>query len=307
MSGLRERLGAELRRPLAAPVRDFAAAVGGHGALATLFYGSALRSGDLDGLLDFYVLFESLRDSRQSALARLANRCLPPNVGYVEYAAGGLRLRAKVALMSLRQFEDGMHPRRLDTTLWARFAQPAACAWHREGWPLDSLLPTIERALVTAAGWAAVLGPESGTAMAYWRALLRSTYAAELRVERGDRAEQLLESETERYTAVLPLAWRLADLPFVHGADGLLAPQIAPPTRRAARRAWALRRRLGKPLNLARLAKASLTFEGAADYVAWKVQRHTGEVLALQPWQRRHPLLAAPGVLWTLHRRGLLR
>ena len=75
--------------------------------------------------------------------------------------------------------------------------------------------------------------------------------------------------------------------------------------RRAVRR-WARRRWLGKCLNLLRLVKASTTFEGAARYAAWKIERHTGLPLEVTPLNERFPLLAAPRVLWALwrHRRS---
>jgi hypothetical protein len=65
-------------------------------------------------------------------------------------------------------------------------------------------------------------------------------------------------------------------------------------------RAWRLRRAMGRPLNIARLAKASFTFDGAARYAAWKIERHTGLAVPVTPWRERHPILAAPGVLWLL-------
>ena len=69
------------------------------------------------------------------------------------------------------------------------------------------------------------------------------------------------------------------------------------------RRHWLWRGMLGKPLNLLRLLKAAFTFENGADYIAWKLDCHAGVDLALTDWQRRHPILAAPGVLWRLRRR----
>ena len=61
------------------------------------------------------------------------------------------------------------------------------------------------------------------------------------------------------------------------------------------------------PVPVLRLAKASFTFEAGPDYVAWKIRRHTGVPVALTPWQRRHPLLAAPLLLWRLARRNAVR
>ena len=47
------------------------------------------------------------------------------------------------------------------------------------------------------------------------------------------------------------------------------------------------------------------TFEGAARYAAWKIERHTGMPVKITPLRERFPLLAAPQVLWDLrqHRR----
>src|SRR5690606_17017046 len=105
---------------------------------------------------------------------------------------------------------------------------------------------------------------------------------------------------------LLPLAWRSAGLQFEE-ANGGLRPALEPTQRRRARRAWRRRRRLGKPLTALRLAKAVFTFAGAADYAAWKIERHTGVKVELTPWRRRHPLLAAPGVAWRLWRAGILK
>ena len=49
-------------------------------------------------------------------------------------------------------------------------------------------------------------------------------------------------------------------------------------------------------LNYARLVKAAFTFDGGVDYVLWKVRRHSGVVVPGTDWQRRHTLLAAPGL-----------
>ena len=56
-----------------------------------------------------------------------------------------------------------------------------------------------------------------------------------------------------------------------------------------------------------RLIKASFTFAGGADYIAWKISRHAGVPVEFSAWERRHPILAAPLVLWRLTRQGIVR
>ena len=301
---------AELRRVVAPAVTAFAAqlaALAGEATAAVLFYGSALRDGKLDGVLDFYVLVDRASAWPGSRLAAFANRLLPPNVGYVEATIEGQALRAKYAVMTGGQFANAMSARRIDTTLWARFSQPAACVWARGEADRSAVVAAVVAAVVTAARWTAVLGPERGDAAAFWRALYLRTYASELRVEGSARGADLIAGDTARYTRLLPAAWHVAGVPFAHGDDGLLAPALGGSERRAALRRWGLRQRLGRPLNLLRLLKAASTFANAIDYVAWKVERHSGYRIEPSPFQRRHPLLAAPLLYWRLRARGVLR
>ena len=67
------------------------------------------------------------------------------------------------------------------------------------------------------------------------------------------------------------------------------------------------RRRRGKVLTLVRLAKASGTFAGGVDYLAWKINRHAGTEIEVKPWQRRWPILGALTLLPRLLKRGAIR
>jgi hypothetical protein len=273
---------------------------------AVMFYGSALRDDALDGLLDFYVLVDRVRAWPQGGLAALANRVLPPNVGYAEETVGDRVLRAKYAVMTLTQFRRAMAVRSLDTTLWTRFSQPCGCVYARSDTDRTEVLGTVCAAAMSAAYWAAVLGPEHGEAAAYWNALYARTYELELRVESTGRSDAIVAGARERYARLLPASWQAAGVAFETHAN-TLRPLLAASTRAGALRQWSLRRRLGRPLNLLRLLKAALTFERPLDYVVWKVERHSGVRLGVAPWERRVTRLAAPGLYCRLRRRGLLR
>jgi hypothetical protein len=307
---LRALIAAELRREAPPAVAALGQRLGARaqgGALAVLFYGSALREGALDGVLDFYVLVERAADWPQSRVAAWANDILPPNVGYLEEAAAATPLRAKYAVMTLAQFRRAMSIGGIDTTLWARFSQPCACVQARDATAFAAVRDAVCEAVVTAARWAAALGPPAADASTYWRALYQRTYAAELRVERTGRAVDLVARDAARFARLLPLAWRAGGIAFTGAADGRMAPALAPAERAQAEARWQRRRRLGRPLNLLRLLKAALTFENATDYVAWKVERHSGVRIEPTAFQRRHPLLAAPALYWRLRKRGVLR
>jgi hypothetical protein len=291
---------AELGKPAPAPVRAFGEALAQETqAEAVLFYGSILRTGDLSGVLDFYVL-------TRRPPSGLLERWLWPRVGFRQIAVQGVELRAKVATLSLAAFRRAARGEALDTTIWARFVQPAALVFARDEEARETVVGAIAGAAETAARYAAVLGPGRGPPDAFWTRLFRRTYRAEFRVEKPGREGEIVGFHRARYAALLPLAWRSAGLPFSQdGSD--LAPGLTPMERRRLRRAWRRRQRAGKPLNLARLMKAAFTFEGAARYAAWKIERHTGVAVPVTPFRERHPILAAPGVLIRLWRAGARR
>lgn len=261
------------------------------GTRTALFYGSNLRSGSLDGVLDFYLLTDRPRE-----------RGLWPRVGYREMVlADGQTARAKVAVVTQETFAAAASGRLLDTTVWARFVQPVALAWSADEAARRSAIASVAAASQTAARLAAVLGPEEGTAADYWQALFRQTYAAELRVERPGREASILAHDPDHYRTLLPLAWTARAIPFERDGDCLRAhPSGA--LRKTALRGWAVRRRTGRFLNVARLVRAAFTFDGAARYGAWKVERHTGVRVRVTPWVERHPILAAPRVFWQVWR-----
>ena len=299
----------ELQQPVADEVRAFAThlAATGKGAAAVLFYGSNLRSGALDGVLDFYLLVDDLHAWHGHHLAALANRWLPPNVSYCEWQHAGHTLRAKLAVLTVQQFHAGMAGEGIDTTLWARFAQPAGLLWARDARARDAAITAVSAAVCGAARWAAQLGPPQGGSTDYWDALFARTYAAELRVEKAERAYSLAAHAPQRYATALRLAWAAAGIAWDEITPAIVRPAVADHQRQQATVAWARRARWGKALNLLRLVKSAWTFTGGADYLAWKVERHSGVKIKLSDWQRKHPILAAPYLLWRLKTLGAIR
>ncbi|WP_170003532.1 hypothetical protein [Pseudopontixanthobacter vadosimaris] len=260
------------------------------GALAVIFYGSNLRTGDLEGVLDFYVLMPGAEQGR-----------IWPRISYRECAEGGDLLRAKIATMALSTFERAAAGRSRDTTIWTRFVQPAALVWSRDDDAGARVRAAVADAAKTAALVAVALGPATGTARDYWRGLFRATYRAELRVEKPGREESILAKDPAHFEGLLRAALTARRIGFTQDGERI-TPGLPPDLRRRVRRWWAVRQSLGKPFNIARLMKATTTFDGAARYGAWKVERHTGVSVRLTPWREKHPILAAPGVLWNVWR-----
>jgi hypothetical protein len=293
---LEQRVAAMLAREVRPEVATCARKLGEEAnALAVLFYGSNLRTGELDGVLDFYVL-----------LPGAPERGLWPRVSYREWPSGPKTLRAKIATMTLAKFAQAAAGDTLDTTVWARFVQPSALAWRRDEAAERAVTDAIAAAARTAARLAVALGPARGSAEAYWRALFRATYRAELRVEAPGREDAILSANADHFAGLLPAA--LASAGVAYAQDGAtLTPRMTESDQRHRLRWWRARRRLGKAINATRLVRAAGTFDGAARYAAWKIERHTGIVIEVTPWRERHPLLAAPGVLWRVWRRRSAR
>lgn len=268
-----------------------------HLPLGVLFYGSQSRAMNPDGLLDFYVVFEKSSDLPGSFFERLGNRLLPPNVIYRAYDEGVKKLRAKVALLTLEQFRERSGVRSLDTTIWARFCQPVRLVWVNSPSGAEAILASLHRCILTAATWAALLGPKEGTPEVYWHALFSATYAAELRVERKGRSRNLLQGQEGRYAELLCAAWKELGLNVAY-EDERLRPVITVDVRNGAEKRWKKITETGKRLNLARLLKAAFTFRGGVAYLLWKIRRHTGQDISVTSFERRHPILALPSLLW---------
>ncbi|MES2002714.1 MAG: hypothetical protein V4444_10450 [Pseudomonadota bacterium] len=261
------------------------AAVHGKASRAVLFYGSCLRHQRLDGLmLDFYLIVSDYRSAYGKKWLEFGNALIPPNVFYFEHAG----LVAKYAVLSESDFERLCGPATSNVSVWARFAQPARLVWGADEAARRRVTAAIAQAAPTLLAAAGAIDGEAR--LDRWRRAFALTYSAELRAERTGRAASVVDLEPERYERFSAPAMAAAK-----ALDGKVSTR------------WRWRRLEGKGLSIIRLAKASLTFAGGPDYIAWKINRHAGTAIALKPWQRRFPLLAAISLLPRLLKSGAVR
>jgi hypothetical protein len=273
-------------------VREVAAAIAAkheEASRAVLFYGSCLREQRLEGLmLDFYLIVSDYRAAYAKRWLGVANRLIPPNVFYFEHAG----LVAKYAVLSEADFAHECSPEAWTVSTAARFAQPSRLVWSADAGAAERIVDSVATAAPTLLGWTLPLASEAAPE-ALWKRAFELTFAAELRAERLGRSASIVDADPERYRRV--------------GAAALKGMQ---PSRRSASQArawWRGKQRHGKLYSVARLGKASLTFAGGADYIAWKINRHAGTEIRLKPWQQRHPLLAAITLLPKLLKSGAVR
>lgn len=286
MSALRELVAEELALPADPRVGEIAAAIAakhGSASRAVLFYGSCLRQSELDGLmLDFYLIVSDYRSAYAERWLAVANRLIPPNVFYFEH--GGLV--SKYAVLSEADFAHECSAEAWTVSTAARFAQPSRLVWSADPAARKRTIDTIAQAAPTLLGWASSVAA-GASGLDLWKRAFALTFGAELRAERSDRSALIVDADPERYQR--------------------FAAAVGLPNGRQGERWWRGKQRHGKIYSVARLAKASFTFAGGADYIAWKINRHAGTAITLKPWQRRHPLLAAISLLPRLLKSGAVR
>jgi hypothetical protein len=277
----------------------------------TLVYGSCLRSGNIyDGLLDLYLICDSYRAAYRSRPLAAANWLLPPNVFYAELSHENRTLRSKVTVISLRDFQRGCSPAWFESYIWGRFAQPTRILYSRDDISREAVAGSLLQAAHTLLRSALPALPGEGRVIDLWQQALALSYATELRTERGGRAAELAESARDFYAIVTRHHAPSLGFGFtVYHSDGNLSyrSQIGRTRRLTARLAWLLRRGQGKLLSILRLLKALFTFEGGLDYIAWKLERHSGERVVIPDRVRRAPLIYLWGFFWGLYRRGIFK
>ena len=273
--------------PRAAAMAGAIAAQYPHAARAVLFYGSCLREANLDGLmLDFYLIVSDYRAAYGKSWLARANALIPPNVFPFEHNG----LIAKYAVLSEPDFARLCSPAADNVSVWARFAQPSRLLWAVDEDARARAIAAVAQAAPTLLSLALPMA-EGQDALSLWKAGFTLTYQAELRAERKGRSLSIVDADADRYR-------RFGEAAL---ADGL------PRSPEQAAQRWRALQRRGKWLSVVRLAKASFTYAGGIDYLAWKINRHAGTAIVIKPWQRRWPLLGAVTLLPRLFRSGSIR
>jgi hypothetical protein len=294
---LRDLVAAELAEPVDPRVTEMAAAIAAlypGSARAVLFYGSCLRERQLEGLmLDFYLIVSDYRAAYGKSWLAAANRLIPPNVFPIENRG----LTAKYAVLSEDHFARECDLSARTTSVFARFAQPSRLVWAADETARARVTGAVARApaallLLTRP---AMTDEAARDPLAIWRKGFAFTYAAELRAERRSRPDSIVDSDPERYRRFAAAAGYPKD-------EGGTEEQ-----RQGSEAGWRHAARRGKRANAMRLLKASFTFAGGIDYLAWKINRHAGTDIEVKPWQRRWPLVAGLILLPRLLKRGAIR
>jgi hypothetical protein len=307
MLSLTQMVAEEIAVPALPQVQAFAAYIAAQyagPARAVLFYGSCLRSEQLEGqMLDFYLIVSDYDSAYDTPWLAKWNRRLPPNVFPFQHDG----LMAKVAVLSEQDFHDLNRPAASAVSVWARFAQPSRLVWAADDAARNMAARAISGAAPTLLNAALAFVEREVSVLDLWQIGFQMTYGAELRAERKDRPASVIEFDPERYERFGRAALHHSMIPNELRGDKVHI--LADPERRILqeRNRWPALRRRGKMLTVARLAKAAFTYAGGIDYLAWKVNRHAGTDIKVRDWQRRWPLVAALFLVPKLLAKGAVR
>jgi hypothetical protein len=283
----------------------------GEAAQAILFYGSCLRSGDdLDGLVDLYLLVDDYRSAYKSRLQANLNVLLPPNVYYLEQKIEGHVVRTKYAVLSLADFQKGTSMRWFHSYLWGRFCQPTALLFARNDEVAQLVFKCFARAVLTFVRRVLPRVSPEFTARQLWGRGLALSYGAELRSESPEKRARLFDAAPEYYEEITGLTVDALSLPIhIYNNNGSprYSVHISAGKRWLNQLAWKLRSFQGKLLSIMRLLKATATFEGGVDYILWKIERHSGVTVHVEPRLKNRPLLAMWVLSWRVYRKGGFR
>jgi hypothetical protein len=283
----------------------------GEAGQAILFYGSCLRTGDeFEGLVDLYLLVDDYRAAFKNRWQALFNWLLPPNVYYLEIEFEGQVVRTKYAVLSLADFQKGISRRWFHSYLWGRFCQPTALLFARNDQVTELVQNGLAQSVLTFAGRVLPRIETEFNARRLWRRGLELSYRAELRAERPEKRDRLFDAAPEYYEEITRIAMDAVPYPveIVNNPGSMrYRHNVSGGLRLLSRFTWGLRTLQGKVLSALRLLKAATTFEGGLDYILWKINRHSGVTVDIEPRLRRHPILAAWVLSWRLYRRGGFR
>jgi hypothetical protein len=275
---------------------------------AIILYGSCLRNQDYgNGIIDLYVVISSYEEAYDKKSLRILNSLLAPNVFYTEVGENEMKIRAKYAVISLDDLNDGVE-NWFHSYIWSRFAQPVRFLYTRDVETKQTLHSIIAKSVIKFLNLTiAALGPGRFDTEAIWANGLTLTYSAELRPESINRAQYITQQSISDLVKLTQHAAPVISGLMEEITKGSYQANTSSTKMKNCIRVWRLRRWQGRILSILRLMKAVFTFKDCVDYAAWKIKRHTGINIEVTPLLQKHPILFGLNTLWQLLRRNALR
>jgi hypothetical protein len=270
---------------------------------AVIHYGSHAQSSDArpDSAHDFFVVVDRYAEAYQSLSAtvrpsysaRTATslaHILPPNVISLTFAEPDRTLRAKCAVLSVRDLRRLCSHRAPDHFTRGRLFQHVQLVWTRDARSRQEALDALLDARVGTIEWSRPYLPSVFNAESYCRRLLETSFAAEIRPEGGERIAALIAAQRD---VVLPvydslLQWLVGSRIVAQEGNVYRLTTPVNPLQRVGSRLWFLK---SKGRATARWLKYVALYEGWLEYIVQKIARRSGRTIVLTERERRWPLI----------------
>lgn len=275
----------------------------GDATAAIIHYGSHAHRSDAraESAHDFFVIVDRYRDAYRALGAsrplgyspRTAStlaHILPPNVVSLTLEEGGRRLRAKCAVLSMRDLHHLVSPRAADHFTRGRLFQHVQLVWARDAHSRQETLNALLDARVGTFVWSQPYLPSVFNSESYCRRLLETSFAAEIRPEGDERIAALIAAQRD---VILPaydslLQWLVdSRLVTLEGDVYRMATPVSP-LQRATSRLWFLK---SKARATSRWLKYVALYDGWLEYIVQKIARRSGRTIVLTERERRWPLI----------------
>jgi hypothetical protein len=255
-----------------------------HRAEAILAYGSCLSdvTRSETSTPDFFVLVRSYGAFHGSHLHALLNRVLPPSIYH--FAVAGRT--AKYNVVSLAHFARETSERARDCYILGRISKRIALVWAKDPAVVEAVVDAQARAAEAVARRARSAIPSPFTVEALSKAALALSYAADVRVEAGDKVDRLFAANREFYLRLYGhLLDRMCDAGEVRARpDGGGFESSATAADRLALRWFLSKSQIRAQL---RWPKGIFTVKGWIDYLIAKIERTQGIRIEMTERQKR--------------------
>jgi hypothetical protein len=293
----------EAPEPRAQRIAAAVAAAFGPACAALLHYGSHAQRSDArpESAYDFFVIVDAYKSayralaasrglSRSPAFAARLNAILPPNVIAIAIPELTPPAPAKCAVLSQADFALAVSERARDHFTQGRLFQHVQLAFARDSASKDAVLAALATCRERTFAWGRPSLPAEFDADAFLRALLTTSYAAEIRPEGADRIDALTGAQRVALAPVYAALLQQLESGNLVRKSGPVY-RLAEPVSPRERARWARYFRRSKRRATLRWMKYVLLYDDWLDYVVQKVERRSGTRIELSDRERRWPII----------------
>jgi hypothetical protein len=286
-----------------AKLAEFLSGAFGPSTTAVIHYGSHAHRSDArpESAHDFFVIVDRYLDAYRSLSATIGTSyspitaailsyILPPNVISVNTLVDAHTLRAKCAVLTLRELKRACSAHARDHFTQGRLFQHVQLVSSRDPVSRSAVIHALLLARARTFEWGRAYLPVRFDAETYCRVLLETSFSAEIRPEGRERIDALLEAQRGTMLRVYDKLLQQLTEERILASDGKVYSEVHPPGSLYRLRV-AMYFRRSKLRATVRWIKYIALYDNWLEYILEKIARRSGVSLELTPRERRWPLL----------------